>query len=590
MVSKTTMLWFHDIPIKRKLMLVIMLTSTAALLLETVAVVTVGWEMVRRVLSSDLEAMADIVGANSTAAIAFNDPQAAEETLASLKTRSEIVSAQICDRDGKVRARFERGVRGDSVKETGESAAAMTETGRYLLVVRPIVLRGEIIGSVRLQADEQRHPARLKMLATIVGMLILTSWLVALALSTGLQRFISRPILALANVARAVQERKDYSLRAEKQSKDEIGALVDGFNQMLTHVQARDEELRASEERFRQLAENINEVFWMTDLQKRRMIYVSPGYEVIWGRTRESVYAEPQSWIEAVHADDRERVRQASLTKQASGDYDEEYRIVRPDQEVRWIRDRAYAVRDAGGTVYRIVGIAEDITTLKCLEEEILDISDRERRRIGQDIHDGLCQHLTGTAFAAKTLEGKLAASDSPEAADVGEIARLIDAAITQAHDIAQGLSPVQLEPHGLMTALEQLTGNASSLFDVTCTFSCQQIVHLRDNAVAVHLYRIAQEAVNNAIKHGRPKHVWVALTSVNGRVNLTVEDDGLGIAETREQSNGMGLHIMAYRAKMMGGLLDVQRQEGGGTIVTCSVEDSPLRTERGPTGHVGES
>jgi nitrate/nitrite-specific signal transduction histidine kinase len=140
------------------------------------------------------------------------------------------------------------------------------------------------------------------------------------------------------------------------------------------------------------------------------------------------------------------------------------------------------------------------------------------------------------------------------------------------------------------MTALEQLTGNVSSLFDVTCAFSCQQTVHLRDNAVAVHLYRIAQEAVNNAIKHGRPKHVWVALTSVNGRVNLTVEDDGLGIAETREQSNGMGLHIMAYRAKMMGGLLDVQRQEGGGTIVTCSVEDAPLRVERGPTDHDGES
>ena len=456
----------------------------------------------------------------------------------------------------------------------------MTETGRYLLVVRPIVLKGEIIGSVRLQADEQRHPARLKMLAATVGVLILTSWLVALALSTGLQRFISKPILTLANVARAVQERKDYSLRAEKQSKDEIGALVDGFNQMLTHVQARDEELRASEERFRQLAENISEVFWMTDIQKRRMIYVSPGYEIIWGRTRESLYAEPKSWIGAVHADDRERVCQASLTKQASGDYDEEYRIVRPNQEVRWIRDRAYPVRDADGTVYRIVGIAEDITTLKCLEEEILDISDCERRRIGQDIHDGLCQHLTGTAFAAKTLEGKLAASDSPEAADVGEIARLIEAAIAQAHDVAQGLSPVQLEPHGLMTALDQLTGNVSSLFDVTCTFSCQQAVHLRDNAVAVHLYRIAQEAVNNAIKHGRPKHVWVALTSVNGRVNLTVEDDGLGIAEARGQRNGMGLHIMAYRARMISGLLDVQRQEGGGTIVTCSVEDTPHRVQ----------
>jgi PAS domain S-box-containing protein len=316
-------------------------------------------------------------------------------------------------------------------------------------------------------------------------------------------------------------------------------------------------------------------VFWMTDLQKRRMIYVSPGYEIIWGRTRESLYAEPHSWMEAVHPDDRERVRQAALTKQAGGEYDEEYRIVRPEGEVRWIRDRAYPVRDEGGQVYRIVGIAEDITERKRLEAEILDVSHRERRRIGQDIHDGLCQHLAGTAFAMKALEQTLATADSPLTADAREITRLVSEAITEARHIARGLSPVELEPQGLMTALEQLAANVSSMFGVNCTFSCQQAVRLRDNEVAVHLYRIAQEAVTNAVKHGRPKRIWVALTSVNGRVNLTVEDDGVGIAENPE-TNGMGLQIMAYRARMMGGLLDIQGQEGGGTIVTCSVEDGP--------------
>jgi PAS domain S-box-containing protein len=569
---------FRDIPIKRKLMLVIMMTSTAALLVATVTVATFGWKTVRcRALVNDLEAVADIVGANSTAAISFNDPEAAAETLASVKTRPEIVGARIYDREGKVLAKFDRDASVDSVKKDGGYTIAAAETGRYLQIVRPIRLDGEIIGRVQLRVDLQLRKARLKTLATIVGALIVISWLVALTLSTYLQRLISAPILALASVAREVQERKDYSLRAQRHSKDEIGALVDGFNQMLVQVQSRDRELLASEERFRQLAENISEVFWMTDVAKNEMIYVSPGYGTIWGRTRESLYAEPRSWTEAIHPDDRERVRQSVLTKQVTGEYDEEYRIVRPTGSVRWIRDRAYPVRDDSGQVYRIVGIAEDITERKRLEEEILDIGDRERRRIGQDIHDGLCQHLAGTAFAAKALEQTLATSDSSRVADVREIARLINEAITEARHIARGLSPVELEPQGLMTALEQLVAYATSAFGVDCTFSCRQAVPLRDNAAAAHLYRIAQEAVNNAIKHARPKHIWVALTSANGRVNLTVEDDGAGIAEVPE-SKGMGLQIMAYRARMMGGLLDIQRQEGGGTIVTCSVEDAPLR------------
>jgi len=134
------------------------------------------------------------------------------------------------------------------------------------------------------------------------------------------------------------------------------------------------------------------------------------------------LYADPQSWMDAIHPDDRERVREAVLTKQTAGGYDEEYRIVLPSGKVRWIHDRAYPVRSEDGEAYRIVGIAEDVTERKHLEEEILNISDRERRRIGQDIHDGLCQHLAGTAFAAKALEQTLASLGVPQTADVRQL------------------------------------------------------------------------------------------------------------------------------------------------------------------------
>lgn len=142
---------------------------------------------------------------------------------------------------------------------------------------------------------------------------------------------------------------------------------------LATEVERRkqaEEVVRESEEQFRQLAENINEVFWMSDVAKKEIIYVSPGYNEIWGRSRESLYASPRNWLDAIHPDDRDRVFHAALTKQVSGEYAEEYRIIRPDASMRWIQDRAFPVHDGFGNVYRIVGIAEDITQRKQAENQ----------------------------------------------------------------------------------------------------------------------------------------------------------------------------------------------------------------------------
>jgi two-component system, cell cycle sensor histidine kinase and response regulator CckA len=135
--------------------------------------------------------------------------------------------------------------------------------------------------------------------------------------------------------------------------------------------QAAEAGLHESEERFRQLAENMNQVFWMTDLSKGQMLYISPAYEKVWGRSLESLRASPLTWVEAIHGEDRERVRQAALTHQALGTYDETFRVVRPDGSVRWVRDRAFPVRNAEGVVVRIVGTVEDITARLQLEEQL---------------------------------------------------------------------------------------------------------------------------------------------------------------------------------------------------------------------------
>jgi PAS domain S-box-containing protein len=133
----------------------------------------------------------------------------------------------------------------------------------------------------------------------------------------------------------------------------------------VTERNRADEKLRASELRFRQVVEHIREVFWMSDLAKNQIHYVSPAYEEVWGRSCASLYDSPRDWVEAIHPDDRDRVLRAALTKQVGGDYHEVYRIIRPDGAIRWIDDRGFPVRDESGGVYRVVGIAEDITARK---------------------------------------------------------------------------------------------------------------------------------------------------------------------------------------------------------------------------------
>ena len=173
---------------------------------------------------------------------------------------------------------------------------------------------------------------------------------------------------------------------------------VFAFMRDITERKQAEQLLRASQERFRQLAENIREVFWITNPAKNEMIYISPGYEVIWGRTCESLYASPTSWVETIHPDDRQRVLEAVLTKQISGQYDEVYRIFRPSGSERWIHDRAFPVKDKSGDVYRIVGIAEDITERKQTEEALRNAEARYR---------GIFENATEGIFRT-TLDGRI--------------------------------------------------------------------------------------------------------------------------------------------------------------------------------------
>jgi len=242
-----------------------------------------------------------------------------------------------------------------------------------------------------------------------------------------------------------------------------------------------------------------------------------------------------------------------------------------------WLRTTGRPLIDERGTAQGGVIVFSDITSQKLLEKQIAEISDREQRRIGQDLHDGLCQHLVSTAFAAELLREKLAANQLSEATQAEGIADMVNQAITQARHLARGLYPVRLEVDGLASALEEMVANVQSGTNIQCRFACDEPVIIYDEVAGSNLYRIAQEAVNNSIKHGRVKNVSIGLGAVDDEVTLTIKDDGIGFPEVLQKNGGMGLHIMNYRARMIGASLDIRRGAGGGTIVICSFHNENL-------------
>ncbi len=218
-----------------------------------------------------------------------------------------------------------------------------------------------------------------------------------------------------------------------------------------------------------------------------------------------------------------------------------------------------------------------DVTERKRLEKTILEISTSEQRRIGQDLHDGLGQHLTGIAFMSKVQEQKLMEKNLPEATDAGKIVNLVNEAIHKTRELARGLSPVVSDARGLMSALQQWAGEVEDLFAVTCRFECFTPVLIHDDTVATHLYYIAREAVNNAIKHGHAREIFIRLSADEQQGALSIEDDGCGIGKIAGGNKGMGMHLMNYRARMVGGSLEVLPNDRNGTVVTCTF---PVMTE----------
>lgn len=514
---------------------------------------------------------------------------------------------------------------------------------------------------------------------------------------------------------------------------------VGGVTRDITERKEAVEALRESEERFRQFAENSADVLWIVDSKNKRLEYLSPAFEKVWGESLESMMRKAGRWNEMLHPDDRERLASNVEDLVAGGTITREYRIIRPcDGQVRWIRDTGFPVRDEAGEIKRVGGVAQDVTAEKerseelaeseerfrllvegardyaiflldpgnqiiywsagaervfgwtatealgesgvliftpedraigreqeeleiamregsandrrwhmrkdgtriwvdgimrrladdqgnlrgfakiardateqrmaeeklkrsraeleervkertaqlsainqnlekeirarsRLEQEILLISEREKRRIGQDLHDSLCQELAATAFLLESHAQKLKKSRPAQAKLFTESAQTVNNNVGLARDLARGLHPVALSTSGLTNALRDLAYRTTQGGKIACRFDCPKPVRILDDAIALNLFRIAQEAVTNALKHAKPKSIVISLKRSGRVLILTVTNDGKGLPAKR-RSSGMGINIMQHRANVLGAELTVESRRTGGTIMTCKL------------------
>jgi len=223
---------------------------------------------------------------------------------------------------------------------------------------------------------------------------------------------------------------------------------------------------------------------------------------------------------------------------------------------------------------HRTAALAAEIEERQRLEKEILTISEREQQRIGHDLHDSLCQHLTGTALAGQVLGEKLATRSLPEVADANHLVELVEQGITIARNLARGLFPVEIEAEGLISALRELAVSNTQRAGIICQFEGGRPALIYNSFAGTHLYRIAQEAVRNAIKHSGARNIIISFNETGQGAELIVRDDGNGFTSPRGTGKGMGLDIMRHRATMIGATFDI-RSDSHGTVVLCSIAEN---------------
>lgn len=347
-------------------------------------------------------------------------------------------------------------------------------------------------------------------------------------------------------------------------------ARIAGFATDITEGHRVAEALRLSEERFHLAFEAANDGIFDWNLTDDTL-FLSTRWKSMLGYSDKEVRDQRLEWRRRLHPDERDRVLRylRDFLEGRIPAYKQEYRLRHKDGTYRWILARGLLIRDEKGRAVRMVGSHTDISAHKQQEQRLLEAADQERRRIGHELHDDLGQRFTAIELQSQALLDQLATTSPGSATIARRINRSIRDTISLVRKLSHGLAPMALHGPGLADALQELALYASDVSGIRVQFRCPRTPKVSDDGVGNHLYRIAQEAVTNALKHARGSRVDIRLEQRRNRLALLVKDDGRGFPRNRPV-NGRGLGILRQRASLIGATLEVQSRAGSGVHISC--------------------
>lgn len=371
--------------------------------------------------------------------------------------------------------------------------------------------------------------------------------------------------------------------------KENLKRLVPAIQRELVETDDRrqrriaEEELMRTAERLTLVTDAIQDVFWISTPGVTEMVYVSPAYEKIWGRSRESLYREPSSLLETVHSEDRD-IFLSALKDHAEGKLLEyEYRIIRPDGSIRWVRDRSFPVYDRAGQFTMMTGIVTDITeekhtrdNLEYYVSHVTNAQEEERRRIARELHDQTGQSLT----VLNLLLSKVKRSITQGAlSDIDEAQKILRELLEQVRNLCQGLYPSSLESAGLIPTLSAYFDEFAARSGIDINFQHSGLDKSSiPHQVRLSAFRIVQEALTNIVRHADVHEAQVQLCIDENYLVVQIEDKGRGFDPSRVSIQSSGIRGMTERARVVSGTLTVQSAIGTGTQLCARLPLSPRK------------
>jgi len=593
----------RDIPIKQKVVIITMAITAAALLLAGFGIVSADAVLFRTFLRRDLATLVRIVADNSTAALAFDDPDSAAQTLGALRARVHVQDACIYRMDGTVLAGYAR--TGAPRCPPPESRQAIRPANGNLIVSQPILLNGRRIGVLMLLYDSGEARERVILYgATVLGVLLVASSL-AFVLSSYLRSVIVTPISELVNTTRSVSESGDYSIRAQKVSGDELGVLVDRFNKMLAGIQSRDSDLKRAlgereaalreveqeRERFRFMAESMPQKIFTANAAGE-VDYFNRQWLEFTGLSFEQI--KGWGWTRFVHPDDVEaNVREWRHSVETGEPFHFEHRFRRADGKYHWHLSRARAMRDANGNIGMWIGSNTDIHEQKEKEEELRRANDDLQQfaySASHDLQEPIRNVAVYSEIVAKRYDRVLDADGRQYLEFLREggqrLARLVNDLL--AYTRASVVEPVE-EPVRASAALENSLASLAEAMresEATVTHDPLPEVYMSE----AHLQQIFQNLIGNALKYRneeRPR-VHVSADARGDLWRFSVRDNGIGIDpqykekifgvfkrlhhDQKFSGTGIGLAICQRVVERYGGRIWVESELGKGAAFFFTV------------------